>query len=210
MNILGVILAGGKSRRMGGGDKCLTQLGNESLLQHVHDRLRPQVDHMVLSANGAPERFADCDIPVIADSPDRLAGPLAGILTAMEWAAARLPDVGRIVSVAADTPFFPEDLVSRLIAACDGSGHTVALATSNGVTHPVFGLWPVALRADLVRWGRETENPRVMAWAQRHPLAKVPFDVERLPNGTERDPFFNINTPEDLARAASLVAPSGA
>lgn len=163
---------------------------------------------MILSANGAATRFADYGMPVVADHAGIIDGPLAGLLSAMKWAMAHRPDITHLASVAADTPFFPQDLVSRLCTACDGSPDTVALAMSDGRTHWIFGLWPVALRADLARWASETDNPKVMDWAQRHPLAKVSFAFERLPDGQERDPFFNINTPEDLALATSMMAAS--
>jgi molybdopterin-guanine dinucleotide biosynthesis protein A len=193
---------------MGGGDKCLRQLGQQTVLSHVCNGFRPQVVRAILSANGSPDRFADCGLSVVADRPGIIEGPLAGLLAAMEWAAEHDPAVTHIASVAADTPFFPNDLVARLDAACEGSSCTVAIATSAGHTHWIFGLWPVALRPDLIRWATETDDPKVMAWAQRHPLAKVSFPLERLPDGRELDPFFNINTPDDLALATSLMAAS--
>lgn len=209
MSILGVILAGGGSTRMGGGDKCLRRIGNRRILDYVCDRLSRQVGRMVLSANGEAGRFDDFGVPVIPDRPGVVDGPLAGLLAAMEWNEAQESKATHIVSVAADTPFFPADFVERLVAACGGSVSTIALATSNGRTHPVFGLWPVKLQADLVRWCGESERHSVLGWAERHPLAKVPFPLKHLPAGRTLDPFFNINTPEDLALAASFVAASG-
>lgn len=206
MGILGVILAGGQSRRMGGGDKCLKLLGDKLLLSYICERLEPQVDAMILSANGTPERFAEFGIPVVSDGPNPVRGPLAGILAGMDWAAAHDREFTHIASVAADTPFFPDDLVARLKVPCAGSLFTIALATSDGVTHPVFGLWPMMLRPDLARWGTETDDWSVMSWAARHPLAKVPFAFEELTDGRMRDPFFNINSPDDLASAEAFVA----
>jgi len=208
MIVLGVILAGGGSSRMGGGDKCLRRIGDRRVLDHVCDRLRDQVPRMILSANGAAERFADIGLPVVPDGPDAARGPLAGLLAAMDWNEAHGTGATHLASVAADTPFFPTDFVERLAAACGASRTIIALATSDGRTHPVFGLWPVNLRADLVRWCRENENHSVLGWAERHPLAKVPFPFERMADGRMRDPFFNLNTPDDLALATSFVAAS--
>lgn len=209
MSILGVILAGGGSTRMGGGDKCLRRIGDRRILDYVRDSLGRQVGRMVLSANGDAARFADFGLPVLADRPGIVNGPLAGLLAVMEWNEAHGAGATHLVSVAADTPFFPSDLVDHLLAACGGSSSTIALATSDGRTHPVFGLWPVRLRADLVRWCGESEKHSVLGWAERHPLAKVPFPLRHLPDGRTLDPFFNINTPDDLALAASFVAASG-
>jgi molybdenum cofactor guanylyltransferase len=208
MGILGVILAGGQSRRMGGSNKCFELVGGQSLLAHVCDRLRPQVAQMVISANGPAERYSAFGLPVIPDLPGVVEGPLAGLLAAMESDVAQRLGATHIASVAADTPFLPANLVESLRAASSDSNYTIALATSGGRTHSVIGLWPIALRADLVRWCGETDKPTVLAWADRHPLAKVPFPFERLADGRERDPFFNVNTPDDLALAASLVEAS--
>jgi molybdenum cofactor guanylyltransferase len=113
---VGLLLAGGLSRRMSGGDKSLRLLAGRPLLQHVVDRLRPQVDGLVLNAHGDPDRFAGFDLPVVADSIPDFAGPLAGVLAGLDWAAENRPDCSFIVSVATDAPFLPEDLVNRLVS----------------------------------------------------------------------------------------------
>ena len=149
---LGVILAGGQARRMGGGDKGLLTLGNRSILERVIARLGPQVSDMALNANGNPERLGDFGLPVISDTVEGFVGPLAGVLAGMEWAAGQ--GATHIVTVAADTPFFPDDLVARLLSSANSTGKPIALAATpdpeRGMNrHPTFGLWPVALRDDL-------------------------------------------------------------
>lgn len=198
--IPGVILAGGLSSRMGGGDKCLLSLGSETLLQQVIARLRPQVSAMVLNANGDASRFADYGLQVVADGIDGYAGPLAGVLAGLDWAAAQGAD--HIVSVAADTPFFPTDLVQRLNT---GRGSApLALAASidpkrGQVRQPTFGLWPVALRDDL-RAALQDGLRKVVIWTDKHGGTEVLFEPV---NGQE--PFFNVNTPEDLAIARQMA-----
>ncbi len=189
---LGVILAGGQATRMGGGDKGLKPLGDRTILGHVIDRLSPQVAGLALNANGNPSRFADLGLPVIPDSIEDFAGPLAGVLAGLDWAAREGADT--IVTAAADTPFFPPDLVPRLILATEGMEHPLALAASPEGRHPTFGLWPVALRDDL-RAALEGGLRKVVVWTDRHGgrLAEFP--------GGDPDPFFNVNTPEDLALA---------
>jgi molybdopterin-guanine dinucleotide biosynthesis protein A len=195
-----VILAGGLSSRMGGGDKGLLPLGDTTLLGQVIDRLRPQVGDMVLNANGDASRFDSYALPVVADGIADYAGPLAGVLAGMEWAAAR--GATHIVSVAADTPFFPTDLVARLV---QGRGDAaIALAASmdpkrGQVRQPTFGLWPVALRDDL-RAALQDGLRKVVIWTDRHGTAEVLFD------GYEVEPFFNVNTPDDLAKARDMAA----
>lgn len=196
---LGVILAGGLATRMGGGDKSLRALQGRPILAHVIERLRPQVEAMALNANGDPTRLANWGLPVIPDSVDGFAGPLAGVLAGLDWAAER--GGAGIVTVAADTPFFPADLADRLVAGAEAQGTPIALAaTPEGDRinrHPTFGLWPVALRDDL----RDALNEglrKVVLWTDRHGAATVPFPTEPF------DPFFNINTPEDLATAEVL------
>ena len=197
---LGVILAGGAARRMGGGDKGRLMLGQRSILDHVIDRLTPQVAGVALNANDDPTRFDDLGLPVIADTlPDR-PGPLAGVLAGLEWAQREGGDA--IVTVAADTPFFPCDLVPRLLLAAEQGGTALALAASpnpkRGMSrHPTFGLWPVALAGDL-RASLEAGTRKVVAWTDRHGAATASFDSAGI------DPFFNVNRPEDLdvARAA--------
>jgi molybdenum cofactor guanylyltransferase len=199
MNIVGLLLAGGLSRRMGGGDKALRLLGGVSLLDRVIERLRPQVAAMVLNANGDPARFARFGLPVAGDSIAGFAGPLAGILAGLDWAAAHRPDCPLIVSVPTDAPFLPRDLVVRLARGLDEAGADLACAASGGQAHPVIGLWPVRLREDLRRAVDADGVRKVDQWTQRHRLAQVAFPDQPL------DPFFNANRPEDLEAAASLL-----
>ncbi len=201
--IVGCILAGGRSSRMGGGDKTLLPIGGKPMLAHVRDRLRSQVGRVLLNANGDPDRLAAFDLPVVADTIAGFAGPLAGVAACMNWAAALGTEVTHIVTVAADTPFFPSDLVDRLAAATDLAERSIAMATTDGHRHPVFALWPVALRHDLEDWMGTTDTYKVIVWARRHDLQMVEFpmiDAERGPI----DPFFNVNTPEDLATAGAV------
>lgn len=200
MRVAGLLLAGGLSRRMGGGDKSLRLLAGRPLLQHVIDRLRPQVDALVLNANGDPSRFAPFDLPVVADSIPDFAGPLAGILAGLDWAAATRPDCPLVVSVATDAPFLPADLVARLIEGMEEAGAELACAASGGQPHPVIGLWSVRLREKL-RQAIGTEGIRkVDQWTAQYRLATVSFPDRPV------DPFFNANRPEDLDRAEALLS----
>lgn len=194
---LGVILAGGLARRMGGGDKGLLHLGGRSLLDLVIERLSPQVAELALNANGAPERFASLDLPILPDPISDYPGPLAGVLAGLNWAA----EVGasHIVTAAADTPFFPADLVPRLTLAAETEGKPIALARTENGRHPTFGLWPVALRDDLKDALRNGVR-KVVQWTDAHGTAMADFPV------TSFDPFFNVNTPEDLAEAERLMS----
>ena len=202
MNIVGLLLAGGQSRRMGGGDKALRLLAGQTLLDRVIDRMRPQVAALVLNANGDPTRFARFGLPVVADSVADFAGPLAGVLAGLDWTAANRPDCTLVVSIATDAPFLPADLVARLIKGMNAQGAALACAASGGQPHPVIGLWPVRLRDEL-RHALIAEGIRkVDVWTARYPLATVAFPDEI--GGI--DPFFNANRPEDLDRAAALLA----
>jgi len=198
---LGVILAGGLATRMGGGDKGLLPLGQGTLLSHVIDRLEPQVAGLALNANGDPERFADLGLPVVCDSIEGFAGPLAGVLAGLDWAAAQGADT--IVTAAADTPFFPPDLVPQLLLKSEGMEHPLVLAATpddrrGQVRHPTFGLWPVALRDDL-RTALQDGLRKVVLWTEKHKGREAVFPV------TKFDPFFNVNTPEDLKQAEALL-----
>lgn len=199
---LGVILAGGLARRMGGGDKSLLSLGASSrVLDQVIARLGAQVDQMVLNANGDPERFDEFGLPVVADSLDGFLGPLAGVLAGLDYAADHGFD--HIVSVAADTPFFPTDLVSALETASKHMDVPIALAATkieggNTVRHPTFGLWHVALREDL-RSALQDGLRKVVLWTDQHGAETHVFDSGEI------DPFFNINTPEDLELANKMM-----
>jgi molybdopterin-guanine dinucleotide biosynthesis protein A len=205
VNILGLLLAGGQSRRMGGGDKALRVLGGRPLLQRVVDRMRPQVAALVLNANGDPARFAGFGLPVVADSIPDFAGPLAGILAGLDWAAEHRPDCPVIASVATDAPFLPENLVSNLHEGMTAEGAELACAASAGQPHPVIGLWPVRLRDDLRRALVEEGVRKVDVWTSRYRLATVSFPELSLGDGLAIDPFFNANRPEDFARAAALL-----
>lgn len=195
---LGVILAGGQATRMGGGDKGMLRIGQRRLIDHVIDRLDPQVGGLALNANGDPARLSSLGLPVIADSVDGFAGPLAGVLAGLDWAAAQGADA--IVTAAADTPFFPCDLVPRLQLASEGMAHPLALAATpdpeRGLArHPTFGLWPVALRDDL-RAALQDGVRKVVQWTARHDARFATFPDEAA--------FFNVNTPDDLARAEAM------
>jgi molybdopterin-guanine dinucleotide biosynthesis protein A len=200
MKIAGILLAGGLSRRMGGGDKSLRRLGDAPILARIVARVAPQVAALALNANGDPARFAEYALPVVADSVAGFAGPLAGILAGLDWAAG-LPDgVTHVASFATDAPFLPTDLVARLRAAVEGDAADLACASSGGRTHPVFGLWPVALR-EALRHALVAEDIRkVDRWTARYRLAVVDYPA------TPFDPFFNANAPDDLDLAERMLA----
>lgn len=201
--ITGVILAGGLSRRMGGGDKGLLDLGGATMLGRVIDRLRPQVGALVINANGDASRFAAFGLPVVADETADYSGPLAGILAGMRWSLAHVPAVRHIATVSSDAPFLPTDLVARLSPAIGDRPDQIALARSAGEVQPVIGVWPVALADDLqARLAAGTR--KIMAWAERHATVQVDF-AEIDIGGRKVDPFFNANTPEDLALARTLL-----
>lgn len=204
MKCAGVILAGGQSRRMGGGDKGLLPLAGQPMLAHVITRLRPQIEMLALNANGDPRRFSDFNLPVIADPIEGFAGPLSGVLAGMHWAAREHPDISHIITAAGDTPFFPENLVDHLISAARNNAHCVVLAGSDGHRHPVFGLWPIAFRNDLETWMAETDTYKVLAWVQRHENAVAEFPLHDMKSGRV-DPFFNVNTREDLNVAETYL-----
>ena len=197
--IVGVLLAGGQSRRMGGGDKSLRLLGGKTILARVIERARPQVASLVLNANGDPARFAEYGLPVAADVVEGYAGPLAGVLTGMEWACANAPDALWLASFATDAPFLPTDLVARLGSSVADEAADMACAASRGRSHPVFGLWPVALADDLRRAMIEEDMRKVDVWTARYRLVTVDFPAEPV------DPFFNTNRPEDLEEAERLL-----
>lgn len=202
MKIAGVLLAGGQSQRMGGGDKCLRLLAGKPILAHVIERVRPQVTALVLNANGDPKRFAAFDLPVVADDIAGFAGPLAGVLAGLDWAAVNVPGVTHIASFATDAPFLPRDLVASFREAMRLGHYDLACAASDGRTHPVFGLWPVAVREDL-REALRSGIRKVDQWTARFSLVEVEFPAAPI------DPFFNANRPEDLEEAERLVARAG-
>jgi molybdopterin-guanine dinucleotide biosynthesis protein A len=197
---LGLILAGGLSRRMGGGDKPLVSVRGKSILARVIERLAPQCAGLVLNANGDPARFAAFGLPFVADSVAGFAGPLAGILAGLDWVAAERPGIAWVVSVAADSPFLPRDLVARLEAVREAEDADLACAASGGWSHPTIGLWPVRLRAELRRSLVDEEMRKIDRWTARYRLATATWPTEPL------DPFFNANTPQDVAEAERLAA----
>jgi molybdopterin-guanine dinucleotide biosynthesis protein A len=198
---IGVLLAGGLARRLGGADKGLLRVGGSSILQRTIACLSAQLDGLVLNANGDPARFSGLGIPVVPDSIPGFPGPLAGLLAGMEWAADHHPACRWILTAPTDCPFLPADLLARLAEPL-GGGHQaeIVLARSAGRLHPVIGLWRVALRGKLRRAILEEELRKVEAWTGRCDTAIVDFDT------TPHDPFFNVNTPEDLALAERLAA----
>jgi molybdenum cofactor guanylyltransferase len=186
---VGVILAGGQSRRMGGGDKALLPFAGATLMDAVIARLHPQVSELALNANGDPSRFVQAGLQVLPDLVRGQPGPLAGVLAAMDWAAA----IGAhaVVTVPVDTPFLPCDLVPRLILAAEAGGMAFAASVK---AHPLCALWPVALRAELAAT-LDRDERKVMTFVQAQNASEVCF----APGPP--DPFMNINTPEDLAAA---------
>ncbi len=202
--IAGVVLAGGQSRRMGGGDKCLRELAGRTLLSRIVERVQGQVATLVLNANGDRARFAGFDLPVAADVVEGFAGPLAGVLTGLEWARAHAPACKFVASFACDAPFVPEDLVARLAHALSEQGADMACAASAGRDHPVFGLWPVGLAGDLRRALVDEDIRKVDIWTAHYHLARVEFAVDPV------DPFFNVNRPDDFAAAEAILVSSAA
>jgi molybdenum cofactor guanylyltransferase len=204
--VVGVLLAGGQSRRMGGGDKALRPFVGRPLLAQVIERVGPQVRRLVLNANGDPARFAAFGLPVAADSVEGYAGPLAGVLAGLDWAAANAPDCSWVASVPTDAPFLPADLVTRLLRVAERDRADMACAASGGRPHPVAALWPVRLREELRRAMTMEGVRKVDQWTARFRLSVADYPDQPL------DPFFNTNSPEDFAEAERLftATPSGA
>ena len=204
----GVLLAGGRSRRMGGGDKGLRELAGQPMLVRVIERLSPQVQALALNANGDPARFEAFKLPVVPDTVEGFAGPLAGILAGMRWSMSVTADVRWITTTPTDVPFLPLDLVRRLLEAAITAGpDAIAIAASGGRSHPVIGLWPVALADDLQRQ-LDGGARKVMDWIGRHASTEVQFPPLRF-HGRMIDPFFNVNTPDDLEEAQALISSRG-
>jgi len=196
----GLVLAGGLARRMGGGDKALLQIGRETILDRVVGRFGPQCMGLLLNANGDPARFARFGLPVIADDIPDFAGPLAGILAGLDWLAANASGIEWMASVPGDCPFVPRDLVPRLHQARVAEGKTLACAKSGDWRHPVAGLWPVSLRADLRHALTGEGLHKIEVWTSRHGVALAEWPDKPV------DPFFNVNRPEDLANAELIAA----
>jgi molybdenum cofactor guanylyltransferase len=197
---LGVVLAGGLARRMGGGDKALIEIGGAPILDRVLARLAPDCAQVILNANGDPARYARYGLPVIPDGVPGFAGPLAGVLAGLDWAAQHRPDLEWVVSAPADCPFLPRDLVAHLHEARIAQGGPLACARSGERRHPVVGLWPVALRGDL-RAALVSEGlHKIETWTARHGVALADWPVGPI------DPFFNVNAPGDVAEAERLAA----
>lgn len=197
--IVGALLAGGAARRMGGGDKCLRTLGGETLLARTIRRLGTQVGRIILNANGDPERFGEYGLPVVADVIEGQAGPLAGVLTAMEWTRDHAPEADYVLTVPTDIPFLPLDLALRVSEALVQAEADIACVASGGREHPVPALWKIALapklRADMAAGARKVDG-----WTAGQKLARVEWSNEPV------DPFFNVNREEDLERATALLA----
>ena len=199
---LGVVLAGGQARRMNGLDKPLLPLAGTRLIDRAIAQLAPQVGQMIISGNGDLARF-ETDVPVLADGLGEYAGPLAGILTAMRWAQANAPHCFYVISVAADTPFFPPDLVDRFVMAMGGPEPSIVLAQSGEHIHPTFGLWPVVLADDLEAFLADGGR-KVRQWAGQNPCSHASFTGMMI-DGLEIDPFFNINEPDDIEVAEAIA-----
>ncbi|HET7850631.1 MAG TPA: molybdenum cofactor guanylyltransferase MobA [Pseudolabrys sp.] len=199
---LGVVLAGGLARRMGGGDKARLEIGGVTILDRVLAALSAQCTGIIINANGDPKRFADTGLTVVADNVAGRPGPLAGILAGLDWLAAQNSGIEWMLSVPGDCPFLPDDLVEKLHRARRrmGAGVPLACARSGEWRHPVVGLWPLALRADLRRVLVDEELRKIEVWTSRHGVAVADWPAEPV------DPFFNVNTPEDAKRAAEIAA----
>lgn len=204
--LVGIVLAGGKSSRMGGGDKCLLPLGGQPILAHVIERLKPQVAELIISANGDPARFSEFGLPVVADRIGGYAGPLAGILAGLEWVRTSRPQSRFVVTAASDTPLLPADLVDRLWSATGGGRPNLAVARSAEGMHPVFGLWPLALATDLEA-SLMAGHRKVSKWVRQHQAIEVMFAPAKI-ESRSIDPFFNINRPEELDAAEAFLRAS--
>lgn len=198
-SVVGVILAGGLARRMGGGDKCLLPLAGKTLLQRTIERAQPQVSSLLLNANGNSLRFARTRLPVIADIYPGNLGPLAGVHAGLRWMQTDNPDAEWLASFASDTPFFPTDLIDRLITAATAQHAQLAVATSDNSAHPIFALWHASLIGDIEQQLENGEMPRLQDWIKKQKFVEVDFAADGY------DPFFNINTPQDLYAAEPMV-----
>lgn len=199
-SVVGIILAGGLARRMGGGDKCLLPLVGKTLLQRTIERAQPQVNSLLLNANGNSLRFARTRLPVVPDIYSNNLGPLAGIHAGLHWMKTNSPDTEWLASFASDTPFFPTDLVAHLLAAVTTQQAQLAVATSNHRAHPIFALWHTSLTDKIEQQLETGDVPRLQDWIKQQKLVEVEFTEDGY------DPFFNINTPQDLYAAEPMVS----
>lgn len=199
-SVVGVILAGGLARRMGGGDKCLLPLVGKTLLQRAIDRAQPQVSSLLLNANGNSLRFARSRLPVVPDIYPNNLGPLAGIHAGLGRMQADNPDAEWLASFASDSPFFPTDLVARLFDAVTLQRAQLAVATSKNRAHPIFALWHASLIGKIEEQLQANTIPRLQDWIKQQRAVEVDFSADSY------DPFFNINIPQDLYAAEPLVA----
>ena len=183
---------------MGGGDKNLKLLGGRPVLEHVIERVRPQVTQLALNANGDPARFAEYGLPVVPDSIEGFAGPLAVVLAGLDWAAEAVPECGWLLSAPTDAPFLPADLAEALLLAAK-AGADLAVAASGGRAHPVAALWAASLR-DPLRAALEGGVRKVEDFTRDYRVRTVAFPTEPV------DPFFNLNRPQDLEEAERLLA----
>lgn len=197
--LIGLILAGGRARRMGGGDKCLLPLAGRSLLDRTLEKARPQVDQLLLNANGHHLRFARRGMTVLADEFPDYRGPLAGVHAGLGWLETQGPEAQWLVSFASDSPFFPTDLVARLAERAAETDAELAVASSGGHLHPIFALWHRSLRPAIESALASEVSPPLREWVQTRNWVEVPFDV------VDYDPFFNINRPQDLYQAEALL-----
>jgi molybdopterin-guanine dinucleotide biosynthesis protein A len=184
---------------MGGGDKCLLPLAGKTLLQRTIERAQPQVKKLLLNANGNSLRFARTRLPVVPDVFPNNRGPLAGIHAALQWMHKDNPDAEWLVSFASDTPFFPSDLVSTLLEAVNQSHSQLAIASSLARRHPTFALWHASLIKPMEQQLQNDEMPRLQDWMSAQNPVEVSFSA------IDSDPFFNINTPQDLYAAEPMV-----
>lgn len=195
-NVLGVILAGGLSRRMEGPEKSLLKLGDDTLVSHVANQLKQQTSEIILNANGDASRFSQLRLEIQPDTVEGFVGPLAGVLAGMRWAG-KNSDATHLITAAADTPFFPQNYVTEMLSQQQDQNAEIALASSNGRRHPTFGLWPVKLADALEQFLVDEGNRKVMLFVERYKNCKVDFDILK----NDLDPFFNVNTPDDMKTA---------
>ena len=201
--IVGVVLAGGRSQRMGGREKAFLELAGQPMLAHIIGRFAPQVPRLAINANGDPARFAAFGLPVFADTIPDYAGPLAGVLAGLRWVAAGSPRATHMATVSSDAPLIPPDLVARLAAEAAEAGDAIVVAQSGGVVHPVTGLWPLGI-ADALERALATGERRVQRWVESQGMRTVAFPALEL-SGRTVDPFFNVNTPAEFSEVEALM-----